>query len=237
MKKLLAFSLLAIAATAANADAAWFQYSIASPGDLLLPWNRSDVYGLRLDMPYGNNKGSVIGVDLGVVGIADEDAIGIAATAVNVVDLGAAEGLQIGFLANRTKELYGVQLGGVLNWNEDLSYGLQIGAINYDGEFYGVQIGAVNWFVGNAYGVSIGAFLLSNNSFKGFSAACLNYEMHKMSGLHLGGINLAAESSTGLQLGLVNISKHHEGLQLGLININSSGFLPCFPIVNFNFSR
>ena len=53
----------------------------------------------------------------------------------------------------------------------------------------------------------------------------------------LGGINLAAESSTGLQLGIVNISKHHEGLQLGLVNINSSGFLPCFPGLNFNFSR
>jgi hypothetical protein len=61
--------------------------------------------------------------------------------------------------------------------------------------------------------------------------------MHKMSGFQLGGINLAAESSTGLQLGIVNISKHHEGLQLGLININSSGFLPCFPGLNFNFSR
>lgn len=237
MKKLLAFSLLAIAATAANADAAWFQYSIASPGDLLLPWNRSDVYGLRLDMPYGNNKGSVIGVDLGVVGVADEDVIGIAVTAVNVADLGAVEGLQLGLLANRTKELYGFQFGGVLNWNEDLAYGVQLGAINYDGEFYGLQLGVVNWFVGNAYGVSLGAFLLSNNSFVGFSAACLNYEMHKMSGLQLGGINLAAESSTGLQLGLVNISKHHEGVQLGLININSSGFLPCFPLVNFNFSR
>ena len=237
MKKLLAFSLLAIAATAANADAAWLQYSIASPGDLLLPWNRPDVYGLRLDMPYGNNKGSVIGVDLGFVGVADEDVIGLDATFVNIADMGATEGLQLGFLANRTKEAYGVQLAGALNWNEDVAYGLQIGGINFDGEFYGLQIGGINWFVGDAYGASLGAFLLSNNSFTGFSAACLNYEMHKMSGFQLGGINLAAESSTGLQLGIVNISKHHEGLQLGLVNINSSGFLPCFPGLNFNFSR
>ena len=103
MKKLLAFSLLAIAATAANADAAWLQYSIASPGDLLLPWNRPDVYGVRLDMPYGENKGSVYGVDLGFVGVSDEDVIGLAVTCVSVADMGATEGLQIGVLANRTK--------------------------------------------------------------------------------------------------------------------------------------
>ena len=121
--------------------------------------------------------------------------------------------------------------------NEFLPQTLQVGTVNYDGEFYGLQIGGINWFVGDAYGASLGAFLLSNNSFTGFSAACLNYEMHKMSGFQLGGINLAAESSTGLQLGIVNISKHHEGLQLGLVNINSSGFLPCFPGLNFNFSR
>ena len=237
MKKLLAFSLLAIAATAANADAAWFQYSIASPGDLLLPWNRPDVYGLRLNMPYGENKRSVYGVDRGFVGVSDEDVIGLAVTSANVADMGATEGLQIGVVANRTKEVYGVQLSGILNWNEDIAYGLQVGAVNYDGEFYGMQIGGINWFVGDAYGASLGAFLLSNNSFTGFSAACLNYEMHKMSGFQLGGINLAAESSTGLQLGIVNISKHHEGLQLGFVNINSSGFLPCFPGLNFNFSR
>ncbi len=237
MKKLLAFSLLAIAATAANADAAWLQYSVASPGDLLLPWNRPDVYGIRLDMPYGHNKGSVIGVDLGIVGVADEDVIGIAVTAANIADMGATEGLQFGLLANRTKELYGIQLASTLNWNEDIAYGFQMALVNYDGEFYGLQLGGINWFVGNAYGASIGAFMLSNSSFTGFSAGCLNYAMKKMSGLQLGGINLAAESSAGLQLGLVNISKHHEGVQLGLINLNSSGFLPCFPFVNFNFSR
>jgi hypothetical protein len=123
MKKLIAFSLLAIATTAANADAAWLQYSIASPGDLLLPWNRPDVYGLRLNMPYGENKGSVYGVDLGFVGVSDGDVIGLAVTCANVADMGATEGLHIGFVANRTKEVYGVQLAGALNWNEDVAYG------------------------------------------------------------------------------------------------------------------
>ena len=169
-------------------------------------------------MPYGHNKGSVIGIDLGIVGVADEDVIGIAVTAANIADMGATEGLQLGLLANRTKELYGLQLASVLNWNEDVAYGLQMALVNYDGEFYGLQLGGINWFVGNAYGASLGAFMLSNSSFTGFSAGCLNYAMKKMAGLQLGGINLAAESSAGLQLGLVNVADRLYGCQIGLAN-------------------
>ena len=237
MKKLLAISLFAFAATAANADAAWFQYSIWSPGDLLLLWDRPDVYGLRLDMPYGSNNGSIYGVDLGIVGVNDGDMFGLQSGIVSVTDVGATEGLQIGAFANRTKSFYGLQVAGVLNWNADVFYGTQIGTVNYVGEFYGLQIGAFNWFVGNGCGASIGAFHLSNSSFTGFTAAALNYEKQRMTGLQMGGVNLAVESSAGLQLGGLNISKHHEGVQLGLININSAGFLPCFPIFNFYFSR
>ncbi len=237
MKKLLAFSLLALAATSVNADAAWLQYSIASPGDLMLPWNRPDVYGLRLDMPYAHNKGNVYGLDLGFVGVADADMCGLALTLANIVDLGATEGLQLGVIANRTKEVYGVQLSGILNWNEDIAYGLQIGSVNVNGEFYGLQFGGINWFNNNGYGASIGGFFMSDASFTGFSAAALNYSMKQMEGLQLGGINLAAEHSTGLQIAVVNIAKFHDGVQLGLININGLGFLPCFPGINFNFTR
>lgn len=237
MKKLLAISIFALTATAANADAAWLQYSIWSPGDLLLPWNRPDVYGLRLDMPYGGNKGSIYGVDLGLVGLADGDMLGFQSGVVSITDIGDTMGLQVGALANRTMSFYGLQLSGFLNWNDDVFYGMQVGTVNFDGELYGLQIGAINWFVGNACGASIGGFHISNNSFTGFTAGALNYELHRMTGFQLGGINLAAESSAGLQLGLVNISKQHEGVQLGLVNINGAGFLPCFLGFNFYFTR
>jgi len=237
MKKLLALSLLALAATTASADAAWLQFSIYSPGDLLLPWARDDVYGLRLDMPYGNNKGSVVGIDLGLVGVAGEQVTGFELTCLNVADLAATKGLQVGVLANRTKDVYGVQLGGVLNWNEDAACGLQSALVNYDGEFYGLQVGGVNWFIGNAAGVSLGAFLFSNNDFTGLSVAAFNYGVQNMTGAQLGLFNLSLENSTGVQIGLVNASKHHEGVQIGLVNLNEFGFLPCFPFVNFNFTR
>ncbi len=237
MKKLLAFSILGIAALTANADAAWLQYSIWSPGDLLLPWNRADVYGLRLDMPYANNQGSVYGVDIGIVGVSGGDIIGLETTCANIAEIGAIEGLQFGLVANRTKQLYGAQIAGVLNWNEDVAYGLQIAPVNYDGEFYGLQLGGINWLSGTAYGAAIGGFTLSDNSFTGFTFGSLNYMMKDMDGFQLGGVNLAANHSCGLQLGIVNISRFHEGVQLGLININGLGFLPCFPGINFNFTR
>ncbi len=237
MKKLLAFSILGFAALTANADAAWLQYSIWSPGDLLLPWNRADVYGLRLDMPYANNQGSVYGIDLGLVGVAGGDVIGFETTCVNIADIGAMEGLQIGVLGNRTKQLYGMQIAGVLNWNDDVAYGLQIAPVNYNGEFYGLQLGGVNWFSGNAYGAVLGGFFISHNSFSGFSVGSLNYVLKEMDGFQLGGVNLAAESSCGLQLAAINIAKAHEGFQIGLININVQGIIPCLPLVNFNFTR
>ncbi len=237
MKKILAISLIALAATAANAEAAWVQYSIWSPGDLLLPWNRPEVRGLRLDMPYGSTRGSVVGLDLGLAGVTGSDAVGLAVTAVNIADAGSAEGVQFGLVANHVKEFRGVQFGGILNWNEEFTAGLQLGTINFGGEFYGFQLGAVNWFTSDASGVSLGAFFLTDDSFSGFSAGALNYAIKNVDGVQFGGINLAAENSTGLQLGLVNISRHHEGVQLGLVNINGLGFLPCLPFVNFNFTR
>ncbi len=237
MKKLLAITILGLAAISANADTAWLQYSVWSPGDLLLPWDRPDVCGLRLDMPYGCNKGDVYGVDIGVLGVAEGDVAGLQVAGGNVVDLGATSGLQIGAVVNRTKQLRGVQLAGVLNWNDDVAYGIQVAPFNINAEFCGLQLGGINWFDNNARGVSLGAFFLSENSFAGFSAGALNYGLKRVDGLQLGGFNLAAEHSSGLQLGIVNISKFHEGVQIGLINLNGLGFLPCFPGINFNFTR
>ncbi|MBR0241133.1 MAG: hypothetical protein IJQ54_01260, partial [Kiritimatiellae bacterium] len=77
MKKLIAAAALILSATVASADATWFQLSFYSPGDLMLPWARSDVYGLRLDLPYGNNDGKLVGADLGVVGVLDEGMTGL----------------------------------------------------------------------------------------------------------------------------------------------------------------
>jgi hypothetical protein len=91
--------------------------------------------------------------------------------------------------------------------------------------------------IGNFSGVTFDAMLTTRSKFTGWSIAGFNYGLKDVSGAQMGCINVSAETSTGLQLGAINFAKHHEGLQLGLINLNSSGFLPCFPFVNFNFGR
>ncbi len=237
MKKLIAAAFLIISAYVASADATWCQLSFYSPGDLMLPWARSDVYGLRLDLPYGNNKGCLLGADIGVVGLLSERMTGFQCTGFNLVDLASVRGFQFGAIANRDKDFHGVQISGILNWNEDESAGVQIGTVNYGGEFTGFQIGGVSWMIGNFSGVAFDAMLTTRSKFTGWSIAGFNYGLKDVSGAQMGCINVSAETSTGLQLGAINFAKHHEGLQLGLINLNSSGFLPCFPFVNFNFSR
>ena len=237
MKKLIAAAFLILSASVASADATWCQLSFYSPGDLMLPWARSDVHGLRLDLPYGNNKGKLVGVDLGVVGVLSEGMTGLQVTGFNLAYLAPVDGLQIGAIANRDRDFRGVQISGIVNWNEDESAGVQIGTVNYGGEWVGFQLGGVSWMVAAFTGVTFDGALTTRNNFTGWSLAGFNYGLKDVSGAQMGCVNVAAETSTGLQLGLVNFAKHHDGLQLGLVNINSSGFLPCFIGINFNFSR
>ena len=237
MKKLVASALVALSAAAATAGTTWLQYSIYSPGDLMLPWARGDVYGLRLTMPYGNNRGCLIGADLGFVGILSDRMSGCQLTCFNLVDAAPTRGFQFGAVANRTKEMYGLQLSGILNWNEDIAYGVQLAPVNFNGEFYGVQFSGISWLGNVSCGVTMAGFLMTRNEFQGFSLAGLNYGLQHVAGLQAGGANLSASTSCGLQLGVVNFAKHHEGVQIGLVNINGVGFLPCLPVVNFNFTR
>jgi hypothetical protein len=237
MKKLIAVAFLILSASVASADVTWCQLSFYSPGDLMLPWARSDVYGLRLDLPYGNNKGKLVGVDLGVAGVLSEGMTGLQVSGFNLAYLAPVDGLQIGVIANRDRDFHGVQISGIVNWNEDASAGVQIGTVNYGGELAGFQIGGVSWMIGSYVGVSFDAALVTRSNFTGWSLAGFNYGNKDVSGVQMGGVNVAAESSNGLQLGVINLAKHHEGLQFGLININSAGFLPCLPGINFNFGR
>ena len=237
MKKLIVSAFLAISAHVAFAGVTWCQLSFYSPGDIMLPWARSDVHGLRLDLPYGNNDGCLLGADIGVVGVLGERMTGFQCTGFNLVDLASVKGFQFGAIANRDRDFHGVQISGVVNWNEDESAGIQIGTINYGGELAGFQLGGVSWMVGKFTGVSFDAMLTTRHDFTGWSVAGFNYGLKDVSGAQMGCINVAAETSSGLQLGVINFAKHHEGLQLGLVNINSSGILPCFLGVNFNFGR
>lgn len=245
MKKLLALSLVALAATAATADTAWFQYSIFSPGDIMLPWARNDVYGIRLNMPYGNNKareknpsvGNVYGLDLGFVELVGGSMKGVEFGGFNVVDAGVTAGAQFGLLANRTKDVYGIQLAGLLNWNDDLAYGIQAAAVNFDSEFVGFQMGVVDWMFGNMTGASLAVANVACNEFNGLALGAFNYSVGKVVGAQIGALNVVNGASEGLQLGIVNASQHHTGVQIGVINLNATGAIVFLPVVNVNFNR
>ena len=94
MKKLIVAAFLILSASVASADATWCQLSFYSPGDLMIPWARSDVYGLRIDLPYGNNNGKLVGVDLGVVGALSEGMTGLQVTGFNLADLAPVKGIR-----------------------------------------------------------------------------------------------------------------------------------------------
>ena len=244
MKKLLALSLVALVATAATADEAWFQYSIFSPGDLLLPWARNDVYGLRLNMPYGNNKareknpsiGNIYGLDLGIVDCVGGSMKGVQLGCWNVVDSGESIGLQVGGLVNRTKDIYGIQVAGAVNWDDNLAYGLQIAPVNYDSEFVGFQVGVVDWMVGNMTGGSVALANVACNEFAGVAIGAFNYSIGKVVGAQIGAFNVVDGPTEGLQLGVINASQHHTGVQIGLINLNATGAVVFLPVMNVNFN-
>ncbi len=99
------------------------------------------IVGIRLNLIYGRNV-SVKGLDFGLinhttsgmtkgwqsglVGVVDNDFLGLQDNVINVVK-GSCEGLQIGPF-NYAKDMHGLQLG-LVNYAET-TYGIQIGLVN-----------------------------------------------------------------------------------------------------------
>jgi hypothetical protein len=85
----------------------------------------------------------------------------------------------------------------------------------------------------------------------GFQLALLLNMASQLEGLQLSGVNFSgdlrgaqisplindATRLHGFQFGLVNFSEKSSGVQFGLLNFMKDGFLPFFPVINFNFSR
>jgi len=165
-----------------------------------------DVYGLRLNPVKGRNQ-TVAGLDVGVINSAKE-----------------AFGVQIGVLGNGVRgKATGLQIGGFFNIVDGNATGLQIGGLFNGGKgLTGVQIGILgNLAKEDATGVQIGVLGNAVQNLKGVQIGCLG--------------NGADGISTGVQIGLFNTAGNIRGVQLGLINYNKYGWLPIFPIINFNF--
>ncbi len=138
------------------------------------------------------------------------------------------DGLDIaGAAATSRGRVRGVQLSGVAN--------LALGGIT------GVQFAWISnragtleyesWDFANTDRV-FGADLRDTDAVTGAQIAAVN--QGKVTGAQVGLLNHAPRLG-GLQLGIVNYSGELDGLQIGLLNFSPDGFLPVFPLFNYDF--
>ena len=100
----------------------------------------------------------------------------------------------------------------------------------------GLDWGFVNSTTGIQKGVQFGFVNLTDGGFSGWQDGIVNVSKGSSLGLQTGGVNYHQGNFNGLQISVVNYSATLHGLQLGLINIiGKGGFMPVFPIFNFNF--
>ncbi len=100
----------------------------------------------------------------------------------------------------------------------------------------GLDLGLVNQTTGTQTGVQWGGLNLNDGGFKGWQSGFVNITKGSSLGLQTAAVNYHLGHFNGLQFSIVNYAATLKGLQIGLINvIGKGGFLPVFPIFNFDF--
>ncbi len=100
----------------------------------------------------------------------------------------------------------------------------------------GFDMGLVNVTTGKQLGVQWGGVNVTDGGFTGWQSALVNISKSNFTGLQSSWVNYHGGHFNGLQISIVNYTETLEGLQIGLINIiGKGGFLPVFPIFNFDF--
>ena len=100
----------------------------------------------------------------------------------------------------------------------------------------GFDLGLANHTTGKEVGVQWGLVNLTDGGFTGWQDSFVNITKGTSVGLQSGGVNYHNGHFNGLQISIVNYAATLKGLQIGLINIiGKGGFLPIFPIFNFDF--
>jgi hypothetical protein len=132
-----------------------------------------------------------------------------------------------------TLDMKGIQLGPV-NWVDGVSYGWQVGLLNYTSGHSGgldtsvvninaegktgIQIGVTNWGKSFFHGWQIGLVNYLNGRFMGFETGFTNIIREDFSGLQIGTFNFVGSVMTGLQIGAWNNAREVSGVQIGVIN-------------------
>jgi hypothetical protein len=101
----------------------------------------------------------------------------------------------------------------------------------------GFDLGLANHTTGKELGVQWGFVNLTDEGVTGWQNGFVNIAKGMSTGLQTGTVNYNDGHFEGLQFSIVNYAATLKGLQIGLINIiGKGGFLPVFPIFNFDFN-
>ncbi len=226
-------------------------------------WNRGDVLGIQAGALFNANEGSsrIVGIQVAPVfnyaSSHHAEVYGLQlAVGLNYMPDADVYGLQAAFWNGLRQNVYGAELGGMLNNTRDM-YGLEAALVNFSrGDSYGAQLagllninagenskvggvqvaGLVN-YAPNAQvvGVQLSPFgnIVSDGSLEGLQISCWN-TAKKMTGVQLGVVNLS-NITNGAQIGVFNKSDRMSGFQLGLINVINTSPLTGFPLFNVQF--
>jgi uncharacterized protein YjbI with pentapeptide repeats len=100
----------------------------------------------------------------------------------------------------------------------------------------GLDLGLVNYSTGHQSGLQFGGVSLVDGGFLGAQLGMVGITKGNFQGFQWNAVNVHQAHFNGLQLAIVNYAATLKGLQIGLINIiGEGGFLPVFPIFNFDF--
>jgi hypothetical protein len=202
---------------------------------LQFPPSTWDVYGLRLNLLFGQNA-NVYGVDVGVVGLSLSDVYGFQSTVFNWNE-GTTKALQVGAVANLNLQGFiGLQAAGICNMDLGESTGVQFaGLLNKNEMFRGLQVASLaNICNDNSKGVQIAFANAPRSEWKGVSVGFMNYAT-KLNGVQFGFLNFVRQQGTGVQIGAFNAAQQLTGLQIGLLNMICNGYTPLLPVANFSF--
>lgn len=140
----------------------------------------------------------------------------------NVADNGAVA--QIGLFNLSTKDLAGLQVGGLGCMVHGQMNGLQIASALIGGN----SAGTLN-------GVQIGLSILPISMRDSTETTHVNNYANSLNGIQIGLWCNRAVHARGLQLGLVNIADRMSGVQIGLVNIIKESPVTFLPIINAYF--
>lgn len=137
------------------------QFSVFSP--VQLAPIESDVYGLRLALPYGvNNK--LFGLDVGIWNQTNGNSYGIQVAGLLASRKGRTCGLNVGGLVNLSEGIeYGISIAGLYNQADAHVTGLHLGVVNKAKKATGLQLGLIN-YCDDLNGVQLGLINICSSS-------------------------------------------------------------------------